>query len=241
MKTPLIVCLCFFLLALTAQAQTTFSIGPRMGLNLSSEYVARQANSPGYRAGVEAGILAIVEHEHWVFQPALLYSQMGQAIRNGSVDFRTGMNMPNGHFDYFYLTRLHYLSLPLNVAYAWQASGQGFQLFGGPYAALLLGGHYEEYSGSNVFLYQSGAITVVAANAPENRTARDYIRRFDAGLQAGVGYRYKALLLQASFRQGLRNTAPNTYSHSQLIDQGDETYNQAFQLSLAYLAYSKSW
>ena len=61
-----------------------------------------------------------------------------------------------------------------------------------------------------------------------------YARHLDYGLQAGLGYRRGALLLQATYRLGLRSpgvaTTRGGYSY-----EGPTYYNRAVQVSLAYL------
>jgi hypothetical protein len=217
------------LLAGTAQAQATFSVGPRVGLNVSSVRLPTIDDaSTQSRPGLEAGLTSTVQFGHFAVQPSLLFSQKG--YRTSSYLFSFDMLIP-----YEEDIRLNYLTLPLNLAYTLGREGQGLQVFGGAYASLLLGGNYrqrvtgfdEEYTGK-----------VKAASLTTDRDDR-YARRFDAGLQAGVGYRLKGWQLQASYSLGLRNLAVPYQAYDGQVYQPSAYYNRAFQVSLSYLLSAK--
>jgi hypothetical protein len=223
----------FFLLAASAHAQASFSIGPRLGLNASTYHfsAATPADRQRYRAGFEAGLLASVGFGHFAVQPALLYTQKGNT-QYTTVDVRTGTNIPAGTGELKNSYRLNYLTLPVNVAYVQHPDGQGFQVFAGPYVALLLSGRYEnEVAVSGKSTTDSGKITPVANDAPGPDA---YARRLDAGLQAGLGYRYQHLLLQFDYSLGLRDIGARYYYNGVAISN-PAYYNRAFQASLAYL------
>ena len=59
-------------------------------------------------------------------------------------------------------------------------------------------------------------------------------RRFDAGLQAGVGFRYDGLVLQAQYSLGLTTTRPN-FTNQGAATNNIEAYNRGFQVSVGYL------
>jgi hypothetical protein len=224
----------FSLAVAPAWAQASFSVGPRVGLNVSTYHFSEP--SPvfrrGDRPGLEAGLTGSISFGHLALQPALLYSQKGFA-QFSTVDVRTGTNLPIGSGELEYRTRLHYVTLPVNIAYTQHANGQGFQLFAGPYLGLLVSGRYESsiMVGGNP-ITDGGKITPVTNDAPDFGT---YAHRFDAGLQGGVGYRFKALLLQANYSLGLRDVAAR-YSNYASAASGPAYYNRAFQVALTYLA-----
>jgi len=218
------------LLAGSAQAQATFSIGPRVGLNVSN------ARFPGIsrplypsRAGLEAGLTSTVQLGHFAMQPSLLFSQKG---------YRTSSFTQS--FDMFVTTeedyRLNYLTLPVNLAYTLRRDGQGLQVFGGPYASLLLGGNYAQRLSGFSEEYTGKVKAASIATDADNR----YARRLDAGLQAGVGYRLKGLQLQASYSLGLRNVAVPYQAFNGQVYQPSSVYNRAFQVALSYLVGGKS-
>jgi hypothetical protein len=81
----------------------------------------------------------------------------------------------------------------------------------------------------------SGRITPVANDAPDFGS---FARRFDAGLQGGVGYRYQALLLELGYSLGLRDVAAR-YTYNGIPVSSSPYYNRAFQASLSYLFAGK--
>jgi hypothetical protein len=217
------------LLAGTARAQNSFSVGPRVGLNASSGRFS-DTEHPSYpsRLGLEAGLTSTVQFGHFAVQPSLLFSQKGYHTSG----YQASFDMLNPYEEDI---RLNYLTLPLNLAYTLGRDGQGLEVFGGPYASLLLGGSYvqklsafsEEYTGK-----------VKAADLAANSDDR-YSRRFDGGLQAGVGYRLKGLQLQVSYSLGLRNLAVPYQAYPGRVFEPTAYYNRAFQVSLSYLVGSK--
>jgi len=131
--------------------------------------------------------------------------------------------------------RLHYLTLPLNLAYTLGRDGQGLQVFAGPYVSLLVGGSYAQRMRG----FDGERRGQVKAASREPDTNNRYVQRFDGGLQAGVGYRLKSLQLQASYSLGLRNIAvpyrPIRSFGGPEYAEPTPYYNQAFQVSLSYL------
>jgi hypothetical protein len=134
--------------------------------------------------------------------------------------------------------RTDYLTLPLQLGYTQRADGQGMQVFAGPYAGLILGGHYTRaatYSGGNSSTYSGG----VVAEGKGNSSSDQPIRRWDAGFQAGVGYRHQQWLAQLDYSQGLLNADAERNGTSSFY--GSSAYhNHVLQFSLAYLFGSKS-
>lgn len=203
-----------------AQAQVRVSGGPLLGLTVSS---SRNTRGPGYlgtsearyRLGFEAGLTGSFEVGHIALQPAALFCQEGYNIHNEYSGSTTDNNV-----------RLDYLKLPLSLVYMPGAAGQGIRLFAGGYASFLLGGS-QEVSGTALNLKRK----VVASNDYQGPGSY-YSRSVDAGLQAGVGYRLNAVLVQATYSQGLRDT------YVDLMNVGlfaGSSYNRSFHLSVAYL------
>ena len=209
------------LLATAARAQVAYSLGPVASFNVSGASNNDPANTTlTYRAGFEAGAQGILQFGHLAVQPSLRFSQKGLHRHYGHSSGST-------ETDY----RLHYLTLPINIAYSLRADGQGLQVFAGPYAGLLLGGNYQYVSNSS---YGGSTTTEGHISSgdyytiPTTPTADplDYLfRQLDMGLQTGLGYRSGKLLAQANFSFGLRTLAPTFPS----------SYNRAAQVSLSYL------
>ncbi|RZJ91159.1 MAG: PorT family protein, partial [Hymenobacter sp.] len=197
------------LAALAAQAQTTFSIGPLASLNVvgaSNTATSTTTNTSTtiiYRLGFEAGLQSILQFGHLAVQPSLRFSQKG-------FHRHYGYDLYSSYTDY----RLNYLTLPLNVAYSLRTDGQGFQVFAGPYVALLLGGNYQLTTDERG---PFGSIDSSEGHIKPGKfdpyaslysTSNDrYCRRFDAGVQAGLGYCYNKFLVQADFAFGLSDLA----------------------------------
>lgn len=241
--------------AVAAHAQR-LSIGPTVSVGSSSAsyagtdlvYRNDRAFTTAYLAGFEAGIQGSLDFQNFAVQPALLYSQKGFRIDDNylGVALSSGV-VPASTIAATY--HLRYLTLPINVAYSLRGSGEGFHVFAGPYIALLLGGDYtSEYTSANP---HTGVPNASSWSGPVEASGKErffypnsqydsdfYSRRIDAGGQAGVGYRYRGLLLRASYSQGLRNVGV-----AYVFDSGSSTntfqhyvsYNRAFHISLGYL------
>ena len=165
--------------------------------------------------------------EHWALQPAVLYEQAG---------FKSQMLYDNGFTTYDNRddVQLRYLAIPLHVAYRQQATGQGMQVFAGPYVGLLLGGQYQETSDNVNGGFHAQASGPVKADPNASPRPGLIQQRVDAGVEGGVGYRYHGLLLQVSYRFGVRNV--NSEDYHGLISFGSTKYeNRALQTSLTYL------
>ncbi|TVT43086.1 PorT family protein [Hymenobacter setariae] len=229
MKQFLLLVVSGLALASAAQAQTTFSIGPRVGLNVSTGHFSTaerafpEQASATRRLGFEAGLTSTVQFGHFAVQPSLLFSQKGYRTSG----YRLLIDMATSYEEE---VRLNYLTLPLNLAFTLGRDGQGFQVFAGPYVSLLVGGNYSDKISS--FEEVRGKIKPASvASDGDNR----YAQRFDGGLQAGVGYRVKGVQVQASYSLGLRNSAVPYQYNGQVYDNQPTAYNRAFQVSLSYL------
>ncbi|WP_210519864.1 outer membrane beta-barrel protein [Hymenobacter terricola] len=241
-------------LAAPARAQARFSMGPQVGAvgSFTSYYGYGNYTGTGrpyqtrYLAGFEAGVVGALNLGHVQVQPALLFAQRGFRIADDYITY------------YFHATtsvrqRLNYLSLPLNLAYTFRATGQGLQVFGGPYVSLLLGGTYvyhNTYVGYRQPEYTIDGTLPVAGSQQYGSSSNDpaepnpplttyYARRLDAGFQVGLGYRFGNGLVRAGYSLGLTNPGVGSeVDHGQngVYTTKPSSYpNQAFQLSLAYL------
>ena len=212
-----------------AEAQVTFSAGPRVGGQLSTvHYNTKFDFSPiQSRTGFELGAMGSFTRGHFALQPALLYSQKGYERHETYTVTVNGYPSPST--EHIGRCHLNYITLPVSLAFCQHANGQGAQVFAGPYLSLLLGGRYE---GTNT---QAGVTTSFDSKiTPVNN---DYsvpgslAQRFDAGLQAGLGYRYQSILFQANYSLGLRNVGVE-YPNALFTNA---YYNRAVQVSLSYL------
>jgi hypothetical protein len=228
-----------------AQAQVRVSIGPKVGLNVTSanyktddRFATQTALTaePGFRPGFELGVLACLEWGHWQLQPAVLYSQKGFRLQGTQSHTMSTDGVTPA--PYVFTNRLNYVTFPLTVAYTQHLQGQGLHLFAGPYLGVLLGGQYRLTRPSTAYVAESTGAIMAKEYAPDfdpftDTTLRS--QRLDAGFQVGMGYHYKATQLQLGYSMGLRNLAPSDFAQRSAIGNGPHYENWAFQASLAYL------
>lgn len=230
MRISIIVLLGCCLASGLSRAQSFQGIGLRLGGNLASgtfntvEQVAQPGTDYSYKrsalAGYQVGVAASFGSGHWALQPALVFTQKGvkqRLLENtnfGGYDFTV---------DFSVNSRVHYLELPLNVVYGFGADGEGFQVFAGPYVAVGVGGrtdfeltetttnpNYPEphtKSGSAGMAFGNTFSEEPSISTPsvdwEGRA-----RRFDAGVNFGVGYRQGPIQVQLGYGLGLLNVQP---------------------------------
>lgn len=222
------------LLAGTAQAQTTFSLGPRLGGNLSRVHLPVTYGMPyTSRTGFEAGLTSNVQFGHFAVQPSVLFSQKGYDSAGSLIGFDTPVT-------YDEQVRLNYLTVPLNLAFTLGKAGQGLQVFAGPYVSLLLGGNYARqiHSGGGYLGGPAYTAEVSGKVKPADVVSdsdNKYSRRFDTGLQAGLGYRLGGFQLQANYNLGLRNLATQYRGYDGYLYNDLAYYNRGWQVSLSYL------
>jgi hypothetical protein len=245
------------LAASASQAQTTVSFGPRLGANLTT--FSYSGNSTGldatnYRLGVQVGGTLNLSFGKVAFQPSLLFSQKGAELKgyqqeiNGGITTKVSATLK---------PRLNYLELPLHVVYT-TGGDHGFQVFAGPYLAVGVGGggSYKvsldsndpaiaqfipngEYPGSLTVEYgdrqndNSSAGSGSGFGAP---TITFTAHRFDAGLNAGVGYRVGPVQAQLGYGLGLVNFVPKDSDGN---DTGSKAYHRGFQLAATYFFAAK--
>lgn len=245
------------LAAAASQAQTTVSFGPRLGANLTTfSYSGNSADfgNTSYKLGVQVGGTLNLSFGKVAFQPSLLFSQKGAELTGGQeLPLGGGTTKVSATLK----PRLHYLELPLNVVYT-TGGDHGFQVFAGPYLAVGVGGggSYKvsiqstdpvvtsqipngDYPGSLTVEYgdrqndNSSAGSGSGFGAP---TITYTARRFDAGLNAGVGYRVGPVQAQLGYCLGLVNFVPKDTDGN---DTGDKAYHRGFQLAATYFFTAK--
>lgn len=222
-------------------AQTTFILGPQVGLNVTTA-TYHQNDAPLYYdtsiaslTRFEAGLLATIGYGHFLLQPALLYSQKGFVL-NGTL---LPTPFPSSRPITAQLTsELNYLTLPLNFVYAQKATGEGFRVFGGGYVALLVSGKrkvHDEYTGNSTFASFYDSELPIKPGSNSESTTDFYAKRLDAGLQAGVGYQYQSALVQVTYSMGL--TSPSVPYAGQAPAQTPSYYNRSLAISLTCLLH----
>lgn len=218
-----------------AQGQTVVSAGPVIGFNASTvPYKYDHTYTTHYRTGGAIGALVNVQRQHLALQVAALYQQKGFRIDDEYTLSRSYYSRQKSDY------RLNYLTIPVQVAYAFRPDGQGLQVSAGGYAGLLLRGevqddlYHQDLMDGSIGSYQ-GTRKIEPGRATDIYSITSYSQRIDAGLQAGVGYRYEQLLVQLSYSYGLRNVGPR---YEEGVGVGFITpsyYNRVAQVSVAYL------
>jgi hypothetical protein len=182
----------------------------------------------------QAGLVLEAAFGKFAVQPALVFSQKGEALST-SVSYNGvggGTSLSTSSTN-----RYNWLELPINFVYT-SHGDHGLQLFAGPYVAMGVGGRLAStryYSAPNVKSAPYEFSSRVAYGDDTNN------RRFDAGLNFGLGYRQGPVQVQAGFGLGLVNLHQETPS----FDPGfspftaynfynDAAYNRVAQLTGTY-------
>lgn len=245
-----IIALILTCLELPAQAQVQF--GSYVGLNRSlpvsevdSSVLGEQIGSkPLWRERV--GVLMHVPVGRLLaIQAGLGLSQKGERVHE-----KTAISFSGGGFNYELSLavrghlRILYAELPV-VLVVEPDPRRGFQLLAGGYGAIGLGGRaYTKVQTSNTLEGDTTAVfdkpvqfgtywdDVAAENTLSSaRVIVIYgpIRRLDAGLIGGMGYRHQRWQAQLTYQYGLRNIAPKMTS-------GPATaHHRVLSLTVAYL------
>lgn len=227
-------------------AQITCSIGPTVGFNASSaRHPDASSGNNSYsestrvssKIGYEAGLTGTFGRGHFALEPSVRYSQKGFT----RVDETTHLVQGPLHTEtYRSELQLNYLTLPLQLVFRQQATGQGLQALVGAYLGFLLGG-------SDLLSYRStlrpadtkpGVTHEVKAGSKALSYDYTYSKRQDVGVQVGIGYRYQGLLWQAGYSVGLRNLAVDYRPIGGYYTRnfsGPPYYHRVVQASLTYL------
>ena len=174
-------------------------------------------------------------------QPALVFTQKGlKGAAQSTFDFFGSPTTVNES----YTARVNFLELPVNVVYALGSNGEGFQLFAGPYLAVGVGGtgdydlkistpgqEPETYSGSQGMEFGDRFLEPTPGNGSQ-LYVEFRARRFDAGLNAGIGYRAGAFQMQLGYGLGLLNAQPDYPASFQ--QSNDTGYHRATQFTATY-------
>lgn len=237
--------------AAPARAQQAFQVGPTLGAALSTvaldQHPLNATTAMPWRGGFLAGATGVYRSKgHWGGLLAVLYTEQGyvqhQAYSSASYPYQTTDRV-----------RLNYLRVPVQAMFSQRAGGQGFQAFAGPYVGVLLAGNrtHETSDAGGGSTNHGRVIVADSYTLPEQSPFvvgdvaypqldyNAYSRRFDVGVQGGLGYRLGNTLLQVAYTLGLRNLAttlvypagPAAYSSV----AGEPYRTRGAQASLTYL------
>ena len=221
------------LAASSAAAQTTFHFGLRAGAHraittldnrLESYEASYSAEKSGLFAG-QAGVVLDVRFAHLTLQPALLFSQKG--VRARILTSAIGVAGVS-YFETSSTNRSNWLELPLNVVYP-LPGGHGLHVFAGPYVAAQVGGRERGTAVSyTVFSSLQSSDRYYSEFHTPAYSVYDRTVRWDAGLNAGVGYRHGPLQVQLGYGLGLLDLHPTDSPHTRA------TRNRVAQLTATY-------
>lgn len=223
------------LVAGTSAAQAQVTIGPRLGLNLANikaDFDGSEDIDTKMKAGAQVGITLNAQFGNLAFQPSLLFSQKGFKIEESASETFNGVTITgSSKMD----AALNYLDIPLNFVYT-TGGDNGFQIFAGPYVGIGLGGKVKtkiSFSGPGLNFSDSETTTVKFANE-EGDDDKLYLRRLNAGLNGGIGYKTGPFQVQAGYALGLTNMLPDN-------DYDDESSfkDRTIQFSLNYFFATK--
>ena len=228
--------------AATASAQTTYKLGLRGGFNRA--ITTLDAASTGTDAGFvnfsysgdksaihawQAGAVLEIDFGKFVLQPALLFSQKGEQFNTvSSFSGVAGMSGTTTRST----NRYNWLELPVNAVY----HVRDFQLFGGPYAALGVGGRRQgtTLNSSPFAKYAPQYFDEKIQYGPDT-----YNPRLDVGVNFGIGYRQGPMQVQLGYQMGLvrlhRSNAEGLIGELPYHDfNADAAYNRVVQLTGTY-------
>lgn len=191
--------------ATSAQAQHAVSFGPRLGANLANASLSgpdTDGFNPKAIFGAQVGVTADIQFGGFAFQPSLLFTQKGFKLSQSGTESFGGMTATYSDDRTLHIS---YLELPLNFVYT-TSGDHGLQLFAGPYLAVGVGGS-APYKSDIVIPgfaeeHKSGTGAMKFANQEPNNSSSSSdndvtVRRFDAGFNAGIGYRQGPVQIQA--------------------------------------------
>ncbi|SHK38614.1 porin family protein [Hymenobacter psychrotolerans] len=217
----------------TAQAQVT--IGPRLGLNLANikaDIEDAEDIDTKMKAGAQAGITINAQFGNVAFQPSLMFSQKGFKIKESMTETFAGETISiDSEMD----AALNYLDIPLNFVYT-TGGDNGFQIFAGPYVGIGLGGKVKakvkgSVSGQSFSNTESTSVKFANEEGDDDKL---YLRRINAGLNGGIGYKAGPFQVQAGYALGLTNMLPkNDY------DDNSSFKDRTLQFSVNYFFATK--
>lgn len=237
-------------MAAPAHAQRAFQVGPTLGAAISTaafdQQPLRATTTMSWRGGLLAGATGVYHSKgHWGGLLAVRYTEQGyvheQVYKSTRFPYQTTDHV-----------RLNYLHVPVQAMFSQHAGGQGLQAFAGPYVGVLLAGNrtYEQYTIGGI-TSNSGRVVVAESCTPPQQSQTiildiaylqpdytAYSRRFDVGVQGGLGYRLGNALLQVEYTLGLRNLASTLVYPAgppASFEVGQPYRTRGAQVSLSYL------
>lgn len=208
-----------------------FSIGPKVGLNITSIYGDETNDHNNMKLGLQIGLSCeYLFNDTWAIQSGLLYSQHGVMVK---------MWLPlsiGPHGDVVKIvTNLNYLRLPVNAVYKIPISKPKLLLQAGPYFAYGIGGKNKIWINDDKITSTQWKMIEDELGVGEDITmgnsAGDQYKAFDVGLGAGIGLQLgKHFQFLAEGNLGLVNIA-NDFTYNGVTESYTDK-NYGFSISL---------
>lgn len=191
-------------ISLSANAQQSFKIGPKAGINFSTlSNVAKGKMLPGFYVGAVAEMKFT---EKFSFQPELVYSSQG--VKNVYTETLAAVSVRHHNHD-----KLEYINLPLLAKYYFT---KGFSVELGPQFGLLLKATNKD------------EITTNNVEVKKNTDFKHEVNSFDFGIGAGLAYDISnGFFVNARYNLGLTNVGKSNQYY-------DGSKNRVTQLGVGY-------
>lgn len=233
-----ILLLLFFLIKINILLNAQISFGPVIGINLAkSNYDYKNQDEPDIkcRFAQTIGFLLMYDfNNHFAIQTGLEYNGKGF-----SSDLKSDIEKTN--IDGFSRTRINYFEFPLNFICKIKLKDNMILLNLGAYCAMAFDGKvnndfsYTNNDGEDVRFYDDFNMEFtdnVSSDADLNFNV--YYKRFDYGLNFGLGYLYKSYLFKIGYSRGLNNITPDYASLPNKPSSDYKEYNSTLNLSFSY-------
>ncbi len=221
--------------SILVHAQLQF--GPKLGLNLANcAFNIKDSDSdPETKMRLAFAIGGVIDYgfsDAFSLQSGLMFSSKG---------FSRDLDEWADEFNYDGYSRyiLNYLEIPITVAY----KIKGFQIYTGPYIAFGIGGKNKwDYTytinGAEESEKDDSKIKPKMGEVKEEDLGDDEsaYSAFDYGLNFGLGYQIKSILINAGYSLGLGNINPGYDYEDFDYDRSDYKYsNRVISISVSYL------
>jgi hypothetical protein len=220
--------------SILVHAQLQF--GPKLGLNLANcAFNFKESDwEPETKMRLAFAIGGVIDYgfsDAFSLQSGLMFSSKGFSYDLDEMGYETIT------YDGYYRAILNYLELPITVAY----KIKGFQIYAGPYVAFGIGGkdkwdYTYTINGAEETNKDDMKLKPKMGEVKDGDLADDEgaYSGLDYGLNFGLGYQIKSILINAGYSLGLGNINPG-YEGSE-NDRSDSKYsNRVISISVSYL------
>jgi hypothetical protein len=216
-----------------------FQFGPKLGLNLANcAFNFKESDwEPETKMRLAFAIGGVIDYgfsDAFSLQSGLMFSGKGF-----SVDLDKMSNDYETNYDGYERAILNYLELPIHAAY----KIKGFQIYAGPYIAFGIGGKDKwDYSYTDMFGEKQSEKDetklkpkmgeVKEGDLGDNESAYNGL---DYGIDFGLGYQIKSILINAGYSLGLGNITPKYEGSSKDDRKNIKFSNRVITVSVSYL------